>query len=439
MKTASELKIFKSNGYDYIYIYFKQKIGLIRINTKYTAVKNGMTKDNLFKSNVKDYDTKNKHILKLKGRADNYIANKLFDNTGTSEINQKEAYYAVFNLTDADPAIQDNILLVPVYKTYVEKLHEEFRYRPGTLTYYENLKRHLEAFGKTLPGQKLYLSSFNSKQSLHMFSNFLGEKKLLNDNSTRKRVNSLISFLKYCTREGIFVYNPSIYSVNVKKYDLNVVALHKAEIQQLIDLKIENPKWEKIMDLFILNCFLGLRTSDLKRMDKGAFVQDEEKDYAYTSINLKTGIAVTIPITEIPLSILKKYDFNPPKYTGQYFNRELRKILEHYKLFETDVIVRRKVLKEIQDCKVLKRTIISNHTCRKSFITNCISSSIPLNAIMKASGHKQLKTLQSYVQNSSDKEQFKKLSKNMKKRRIVPQPIKYLDQAPGVVARGEVI
>ena len=174
-------------------------------------------------------------------------------------------------------------------------------------------------------------------------------------------------------------------------------------------------------------------------MDKGAFVQDEEKDYAYTSINLKTGIAVTIPITEIPLSILKKYDFNPPKYTGQYFNRELRKILEHYKLFETDVIVRRKVLKEIQDCKVLKRTIISNHTCRKSFITNCISSSIPLNAIMKASGHRQLKTLQSYVQNSSDKEQFKKLSKNMKKRRIVPQPIKYLDLAPGVVARGEVM
>lgn len=283
MKTASELKIFKSNGYDYIYIYFKQRIGMIRINTKYTAVKNGMTKDNLFKSTVKDYDTKNKYILKLKGRADSYIANKLLDNTGTSIINQKEAYYAIFNLIDGDAVLPDNILLIPVFKTYVEKLHAEFRYRPGTLTYYENLKRHLEAFGKTLPGQKLYLSSFNSKQSLHMFSNFLGEKKLLNDNSTRKRVNSLISFLKYCTKEGIFVYDPSVYSVNVKKYDLNVVALHKAEIQQLIELKIDNPNWVKIMDLFILNCFMGLRTSDLKRIDKGAFIQDADKDYAYTS------------------------------------------------------------------------------------------------------------------------------------------------------------
>jgi integrase len=439
MKTASELKIFKSNGYDYIYIYFKQKIGLIRINTKYTAVKNRMTKDNLYKSTVKDYDTKNKNILKLKGRADNYISNKLNDNAGTSSVNQKEAYYAVYNLLDADLNPQDNILLVPVYKTYVEKLHEEFRYRPGTLTYYENLKRHLEAFGRTLPGQKLYLSSFNSKQSLHMFSNFLGEKKMLNDNTTRKKLNSLISFLKYCTREGIFVYNPSIFSVNVKKYDLNVVALHKGEIQQLIDLKIDNPNWVKIMDLFILNCFLGLRTSDLKRIDKGAFIQDADKDYAYASINQKTGIAVSIPITPIPLAILKKYDFNLPKYSGQYFNRELQEILKHYKLFETDVIVNRMVLKERMDCKVLKRTVISTHTCRKSFITNCISSSIPLNVIMKASGHKQLKTLQSYVQNSSDKEQFKKLSRDMKKIRTVQKPVKYLDQAPGDVTSGKVM
>jgi integrase len=439
MKTASELKIFKSNGYDYIYIYFKQKIGLIRINTKYTAVRNGMTKDNLFKSTVKDYDTKNKHILKLKGRADSYIANKLLDNTGASVINQKEAYYAIFNLIDGDADLQDNILLVPVFKTYVEKLNAEFRYRPGTLTYYENLKRHLESFGKTLPGQKLYLSSFNSKQSLHMFSNFLGEKKLLNDNSTRKRVNSLISFLKYCTREGVFVYNPSVYSVNVKKYDLNVVALHKAEIQQLIDLKIDKPNWVKIMDLFILNCFLGLRTSDLKRIDKGAFIQDADKDYAYTSINQKTGIAVSIPITPIALAILKKYNFDLPKYSGQYFNRELQEILKHYKLFETEVIVRKKVLKESMDYKVLKRTIISTHTCRKSFITNCISSSIPLNVIMKASGHKQLKTLQSYVMNSSDKVQFKKLSKDMKKIRTVQKPVKYLDQPPGDVATGKVM
>jgi integrase len=398
-----------------------------------------MTKENLFKSTVRDYDNKNKHILNLKGRADNYITKKLLDSSGPITIDQEEAYNAVYKFVDGELTTQDNVLLIPVFKTYIEKLNDENRYRKATLVYYENLRRHLESFGKTLPGQKLYLSSFNSRQSIHQFTNFLGEKKSMNDNSIRKRLNSLISFLKYCTREGIFRYEISSFSVNVKKYDLNVVALHKAEIQQLIDLKINNPYWEKIMDLFILNCFLGLRSSDLRRIDKGAFIQDEDKDWAYTSINQKTGIAVTIPITDIPLSILKKYDFNLPKYTGQYFGREIREILKHYKLFETDVIVRRKVLKEDQNIKVLKRTIISNHTCRKSFITNCISSSIPLNSIMKASGHKQLKTLQSYVQNSSDKEQFKKLSKNLKKRSVAPKTKKYLDLPGDLVAKGEIM
>jgi hypothetical protein len=58
---------------------------------------------------------------------------------------------------------------------------------------------------------------------------------------------------------------------------------------------------------------------------------------------------------------------------------------------------------------------------------------------MKASGHKQLKTLQSYVQNSSDKEQFKKLSKNLKKRSVTPKPQKYLDLPGDLVARGEIM
>ena len=38
-------------------------------------------------------------------------------------------------------------------------------------------------------------------------------------------------------------------------------------------------------------------------------------------------------------------------------------------------------------------------------------SLLPLNIIMKASGHKQLETMQVYIQKAGDKEQFKKLNK----------------------------
>jgi integrase len=156
---------------------------------------------------------------------------------------------------------------------------------------------------------------------------------------------------------------------------------------------------------------MGLRISDLSRISKADFSMDDDGDYKYTGVNRKSGTSVTIPIIEIPLKILKKYNFMLPSYTGQYFNRQLQKILKHYKLYEDEVVERRKVFKEVTETKVLKRTIITSHTCRKTFITFCVMSLLPLNVIMKASGHKQLETMQVYIQKAGDKEQFKKLNK----------------------------
>jgi integrase len=235
----------------------------------------------------------------------------------------------------------------------------------------------------------------------------------MNDNSIAKRLNSLKSFLRYCNDEGIYIFDTKIFSYKIKKYDTNIVTLNFDEIQQLMDLKIEDPSWKKIIDVFVCNCFMGLRISDLKKLTKADFIIDDEGDYKYASVNKKTGTTVSIPIVEIPLIILKNYDFNLPRYTGQYFNRQLQKILEHYKLFEDEVVVRRQVFREKLDEKVLKRTIVTSHVCRKSFITFCIMSLIPLNVIMKASGHKRLETMQSYMQKTSDKEQFKKLNKKV--------------------------
>jgi integrase len=159
---------------------------------------------------------------------------------------------------------------------------------------------------------------------------------------------------------------------------------------------------------------MGLRISDLSKSSKANFVKDEDGDYMYESTTKKTSNKVTIPLIELPLTILKKYDFNLPRYTGQYFNRELKKILKHYKLFEYEVIKRREVQHVEIEEKKLKREIISSHICRKTFITLCVESLLPVNVIMKASGHKQLATILSYIQKSADKNQFKKLDKIVK-------------------------
>ena len=125
MKTASELKIFNMNGYEYIYVYYKQNC-LIRINTRYTTVKNGMTKDNLYKSTVPDGKKKNDHIILMKQRVDKYISDQLLNNSGSGEITQKEAHNASFNLKLLNSDQADNI---PIFSKNIANLNAENIYQ----------------------------------------------------------------------------------------------------------------------------------------------------------------------------------------------------------------------------------------------------------------------------------------------------------------------
>ena len=130
MKTASELKVFKANGYEYIYIYYKQNC-LVRINTRYTAVKNGMTKDNLYKSTVPDYKKNNGQILLMKQRVDKYINERLLHSSQLGKINQKEAYNAAFNINQVNTDQADTKLLIPFFSKYVSNLNAENNYQRG--------------------------------------------------------------------------------------------------------------------------------------------------------------------------------------------------------------------------------------------------------------------------------------------------------------------
>lgn len=88
MNRISQLKIFKSGNYAYVYIYFKYGKEIIRINTKNVVIKSGMTKENLYNSKVPDYEKKNNATLKLKGLVDTYLLYKF--RFYKPEISQRE-------------------------------------------------------------------------------------------------------------------------------------------------------------------------------------------------------------------------------------------------------------------------------------------------------------------------------------------------------------
>ena len=421
MNTQSTLKVFKSGSYEYIYIYFKLGKNLIRVNTKNKVVKNGMTTDLFYKSTVPNYQRLNSVTKELSGRVNAYLMLKL--RAPFPIVHQKECEHFITNdyyknVFDGTPYVSSKTL-EPV-KTVTEHYLDFFNHKSKELNnregikHYKSLQNALTDY-TTFINKSLTLDDINSIDFILDFRNFLTQKHpdnyltngSLADNTIHKRITRFKTFLKYLEEKEIYSFKKAIYSYKCQKYDNDIIALSKEDIKLIMNLEIANPHWQKIIDVFICNIFLGLRFSDLMTLKEYEFHIDSDGDYTLIKENQKTGITVKIPIQKTSLDILKKHEFNLPKYTNQYFNRELHNIFIHYDLFSDIVTKKRRVLTANMDIRYHRRELITSHTCRRTFITLAISNNIPLNTLILASGHTQIATLKSYVKKVQNKELFK--------------------------------
>jgi integrase len=416
MNTQSTLKHFKSAKYDYIYIYFKYRGKLIRINTEQEYIAGMHRKDLLYSVKMPEYDYLNQQIMNLKNKVDQYITYKLsYVDTKQIGVSQAECQNYIktgeYTLTKAEPKpLPKKLTLIDYYNQFIEYKRTDLKDSPSMKDYKSLLNALLDY--QTTNNIKLTFDMINDKDFFNRFRNYLGTKHtngkskgLLNNNTVHKRFSSLKTFMRYIEDKDIFNFKYTLYKFKIKKFNTDFVILNREEIRQLENLKISNPFWQKIIDIFVCNCFMSLRFGDLQTFSKGKFIQDADGDYYYQKINEKTDQTINVVITPTSLKILIKYDFNLPTFTNQYFNRQLFTILEHYNLF-TEVVQKQ----ELKDGEVIvkyypKRELVTSHTCRRSYISNCASANVSINAIQAATGHSQLSTLSKYIKRTMNKEQ----------------------------------
>lgn len=428
MNYQSELKKVKQGEYEYIYIYFKHKGNIIRINTKNRVVPNCMTKELLYNSKMIGQNKLNLDTKDLKLKVDEYIRFKIVEqnkhNISKEECllfmkGGKDLVYRKWNRTYIEET-------TPKSKTVNDYLTEFNQFKILQLNNRPSYKDYLTLVNSLTDFQKYYgikltFEYLDTEEFLIRYRNFLsidrgkdykedGYKTRggLNDNTINKRFSGLKTFYLWIENRNNITFKKSTHSFSVPKYDNNIIVLDNNDIKQFLEKEIINETWIKIRDLFVCNCYMGLRISDLKTIVKSDFQVDEDGDYFLVKENQKTKFYVEIPIQPISLDILKKYDFELPKFSDQYFNRELKNILKKYELFSETIVKKRRSNKDIQDKKYLRRELITSHTCRRSYITTCISKNVPLNSLMLSTGHKKIQTLQkSYMKKVRDKESFK--------------------------------
>jgi len=128
--------------------------------------------------------------------------------------------------------------------------------------------------------------------------------------------------------------------------------------------------------------FTGLAYIDVKQLTPNQICTSFDGKQWIMTHRQKTDTNVNVPLLNIPLAILKKYD-------GKLPNGQLLPILSNQKL--------NSYLKEIADlCGINKN--ITFHLARHTFATTVtLSNGVPIESVSKMLGHKNLKTTQHYA------------------------------------------
>lgn len=256
----------------------------------------------------------------------------------------------------------------------------------GTLRTYGIVAGHLKTFEKTHK-YKLTYDSIN-RTFLDRYLNYLEFDAKLSINTRSKNLQILKVFLNEAHERG-YTDNTFYKKISVAWEESEAVALSRREIKLLYDYDFsDNDRLERVRDLFVFGCNVGLRISDFSRIQPH-HIFEKDGGLRIKIQTQKTGGVVEIPCNDQVVKILKKYDYRLPKISDQKFNLFVKEACKIAGLTQTG-----RLLKEPE--KPLFEAIAS-HTCRRSFCTNLYNEGVPAMVIMRISGHKSESAFIKYI------------------------------------------
>jgi integrase len=224
-----------------------------------------------------------------------------------------------------------------------------------------------------------------------------------------------IRILKVFMSEAADLAWTTNYQFKHKKFaitseDSDAVYLTEQEIISLYRHDFtKTPKLEKIRDLFVFGCFVGLRYSDYSTIKANNIVEIDGEQFIKL-ITKKTKELVIIPCNPIVSQIFEKYTQSsnklPAAPSNQKFNDYIKDVCREAALNEVGRLATN-AEKPLWEC-------VSSHTARRSMATNYYLAGFPTIDLMKITGHKTEKAFMKYIR-ITKLDTAKRLSTHIKK------------------------
>lgn len=364
------------------------------------------------KSTIDGYERKQKTIDAFLAKANDILDEHLHkykvQMTGEQFSRAWDAY---------DSKIKNSKKLLVFYNTFYESKELEFKrvdFNENSIKDYRNIRYYLEDFEAST--QKEILLDDINRDWMNKLVYFMETKREdydiarkrggkyhskggLAGKTIKKRIGLFIGFFNWMHNEKHFDFPMSLknYFKTLKGSEAIKAVLNKEEVNKLYALKLDNEKLSFIRDLFVFSCFTGMRWDDMLTFNKKDVHIQSNGVKMIEKMAKKTKEWYRVPINSIVSEIIERYNYNFNRENNTTFNEQLKNILVLTEWFNDETKFKD------DDGNFLHRwQCISVHRGRDTFITMLVNNRVPLNEIMKYTGHKSVTSLNMYIDKKAE-------------------------------------
>ncbi len=263
------------------------------------------------------------------------------------------------------------------------------------ITSFDTLRHYQSFFNRLIDlYPNLTFDSINSKFHTD-YNHHMSKVMKFSDNYIGFHIKTLKTFMRWAQNKG---YHNNEYYKEMKvihrEVDNVALTLQELDILETLEFSKKDKHLNIIRDLFLLQCYTGLRVSDL--MD----LEPTNIDYENNVIRVttkKTKDKILIGISKRIKNVLDRLpDQKIKKIEDQYYNRAIKEICKFAGFDEKIKIVEFRGTKRIT-VEYPKYDLVTSHTARRTFITVSLKAGVLPESIMKITGHKDRKSFNKYV------------------------------------------
>lgn len=315
----------------------------------------------------------------------------------------KEVFNALRKPVSEEPKPKKEALpcdFFQVFDDFVEDCGHQNNWTDSTFEKFAAVKNHLTNFREGLTFE------FFDERGLNDYVGYLRDVKEMRNTTIGKQLSFLKWFLRWAFKKGVHQNNAyDSYKPKLKSTQKKIIFLTWDELNRLREFKIPFNKQalERVRDVFLFQCFTGLRYSDVFNLRRS----DIKDDYIEVT-TVKTSDSLIIELNNHSKAILDKYkdvafedDKVLPVITNQKMNDYLKELAE---MAGIDEPIRQTYYKgnERIDEITPKYALLGTHAGRRTFICNALALGIPPQVVMKWTGHSDYKAMKPYIDIADD-------------------------------------